>query len=212
MTSVGLLFVGAALLLNGLVFLGHLEGKDVAVFNVFIGALQLAIPFYVLATASTADEILGVAGVFLFGFTYLYVGIVNLAGLRGVGVGWYSLWVAILTVGFGLVSIVRFDDWATGLLWFQWTALWTLFFATLGLGAERLNRVTGWFTIVAAFTTATVPGFLQLLGVWGDVPGWAIGVSIVATLAVLVPLIPRGGAAGSTRSPTATGGVTPSLP
>lgn len=191
MTSVGLLFVGAALLLNGLVFIGRIEAKDVAVFNVFIGALQIAIPFYVLATASTPDEILGVAGVFLFGFTSLYVGIVNLAGLRGVGSGWYALWVAILTVGFGLVSIVRFDDWATGLLWFQWTVLWGLFFAVLGLGAERLTVITGWFTIVAAFTTATVPGFLQLPGTWNDVPGWAVGASVVATLVVLAPLALR---------------------
>ena len=106
MSSVGLLFVGAVLFMNGLLFLGKADAKGVAVFNLFVGALQTAIPFYLIATAHTPNEVLSAAGIFLFGFTYLYVGIVNLAGFKSDGIGWYSLWVAALATGFGLTTIL----------------------------------------------------------------------------------------------------------
>lgn len=115
MASVGLLFVGAVLFVNGLLFLGRIDPKGAAVFNLFVGGLQVAVPFYLIATATsannaaTANDILATAGIFLFGFTYLYVGIVNLAGFKAVGIGWYSLWVAMLhhtKAGAGLQEVV----------------------------------------------------------------------------------------------------------
>jgi len=98
MSSVGLLFVGAALFVNGLLFLGQVDAKTAGVFNLFVGALQTAIPFYLIATASNPDQILAAAGVFMFGFTYLYVGINNLAGYEGNGLGWYSAWVSLMSL------------------------------------------------------------------------------------------------------------------
>jgi hypothetical protein len=137
---VGLLFVGAVLFLNGLLFLGKADAKVVAVFNLFVGVLQTAIPFYLIATAKGPEEILGAAGIFLFGFTYLYVGIVNLAGLSSDGIGWYSLWVAVMATGFGLTNILRFHDTPTGLLWLQWAVLWGLFWVVLALGGCQPGR------------------------------------------------------------------------
>jgi hypothetical protein len=191
MSSVGLTFVGAVLFVNGLLFLGKIDAKSAGVFNLFVGALQTAIPFYLIATADTPDEILGAAGIFLFGFTYLYVGICNLAGYEGVGLGWYSAWVAIMAVGFGVTNIVRFDDAPTGLLWLQWAVLWGLFWVVLALGQTRFTAVAGWLTLILSFTTCTIPGFLLLLGEWGNVPTWAVLASIVATAVVLVPVALR---------------------
>jgi hypothetical protein len=191
MSSVGLTFVGAVLFVNGLLFLGKIDAKSAGVFNLFVGALQTAIPFYLIATADTPDEILGAAGIFLFGFTYLYVGICNLAGYEGVGLGWYSAWVAIMAIGFGVTNIVRFDDAPTGLLWLQWAVLWGLFWVVLALGQTRFTAVAGWLTLILSFTTCTIPGFLLLLGEWGDVPTWAVLASIVATAVVLVPVALR---------------------
>ncbi|MCW2773154.1 MAG: transporter [Nocardioides sp.] len=191
MSSVGLTFVGAVLFVNGLLFLGKIDAKSAGVFNLFVGALQTAIPFYLIATADTPDEILGAAGIFLFGFTYLYVGICNLAGYEGVGLGWYSAWVAIMAVGFGVTNIVRFDDAPTGLLWLQWAVLWGLFWIVLALGQTRFTAVAGWLTLILSFTTCTIPGFLLLLGEWGNVPTWAVLASIVATAVVLVPVALR---------------------
>src|SRR3984885_14563946 len=186
MSSVGLLFVGAVLFLNGLLFLGKADAKGVAVFNLFVGALQTAIPFYLIATAKGPEEILGAAGIFLFGFTYLYVGIVNLAGLNSGGIGWYSLWVAVMATGFGLTNILRFHDTPTGLLWLQWAVLWGLFWVVLALGVERLTAVAGWLTLILSLTTCTIPGFLLLLGDWGKIPTWAVVASIVATAVAVI--------------------------
>ena len=132
------------------------------------------------------NDILSAAGIFLFGFTYLYVGIVNLAGFKADGIGWYSLWVAALAAGFGLTTILRFHDTPTGLLWLQWSALWGLFFVVLALGVERLTAVAGWFTLILSLTTCTIPGFLLLLGDWGKVPTWAVVASVVATAVAVI--------------------------
>jgi hypothetical protein len=197
MSSVGLLFVGAVLFLNGLLFLGKADAKGVAVFNLFVGVLQTAIPFYLIATAKGPEEILGAAGIFLFGFTYLYVGIVNLAGLNSGGIGWYSLWVAVMATGFGLTNILRFHDTPTGLLWLQWAVLWGLFWVVLALGIERLTALAGWLTLILSVTTCSIPGFLLLLGEWGRVPTWAVLASIVVVAVVLTPVALRSSPAAS---------------
>ena len=68
--TVGLLFVGAVLFLNALVSLGRVDARSAAPFNLFVGALQVVIPFYLIATADSADDVLLTSAVFAFGFTY----------------------------------------------------------------------------------------------------------------------------------------------
>jgi hypothetical protein len=188
MADVGLMFVGAVLFVNGLLLLGKVDPKGAATFNLFVGALQTAIPFYLIATAPTASDILLDSGIFLFGFTYLYVGISNLAGQAPVGLGWYSAWVAVMAAAFGITNIVRFHDPTIGLLWLQWSVLWALFWLVLGLGVTRLTPLTGWLTLILSFTTCTIPGYLLLLGEWGRVPTWLVLLVIAATVAVLLPV------------------------
>jgi putative amide transporter protein len=191
MASVGLMFVGAVLFINGLLLLGKVDAKGAAVFNLFVGALQTAIPFYLIATAKTTDEILLASGIFLFGFTYLYVGISNLADQEPVGLGWYSAWVALMASAFGVTEIIKFDEPTIGLLWLQWSVLWGLFWLVLGLGIERLTALTGWLTLILAFTTCTIPGYLLLLGEWDRVPTWGVLATIAATVLALVPVARR---------------------
>jgi hypothetical protein len=182
------MFVGAVLFVNGLLLLGKIDGKGAGVFNLFVGALQVAVPFYLIATAPTTDGILLDSGIFLFGFTYLYVGISNLAGFEAVGIGWYSAWVAIMATAFGITNIVKFHDPTIGLLWLQWAVLWGLFWVVLGLGVSRLTPLTGWLTLILSFTTCTIPGYLLLMGEWGHVHTWLVLVVIAATLVALVPV------------------------
>jgi putative amide transporter protein len=197
MSDVGLMFVGAVLFINGLLLLGKIDNKGAAVFNLFVGALQVAVPFYLIATAPNTSDILLDSGIFLFGFTYLYVGISNLAGHEPVGLGWYSAWVAIMATAFGITNIVKFHDPTIGLLWLQWAVLWGLFWLVLGLGITRLTPLTGWLTLILSFTTCTIPGYLLLLGEWGHVHTWLSLVVIAATVVVLVPI-----ALQSLRKPT----------
>jgi len=188
MSDVGLMFVGAVLFINGLLLLGKIDGKGAAVFNLFVGALQVAVPFYLIATAPSTSDILLDSGIFLFGFTYLYVGISNLAGHSPVGLGWYSAWVAIMAAAFGITNIVKFHDPTIGLLWLQWAVLWGLFWLVLGLGIARLTPLTGWLTLILSFTTCTIPGYLLLMGEWGHIHTWLVLVVIAATLVALVPV------------------------
>ena len=82
MGSVGLLYVGAVLILNGVMLLGYVEARSAAPLNLFVGALQVVTPTYLIFTSGgDATTILGASGIYLFGFTYLYVGINLLAGL-----------------------------------------------------------------------------------------------------------------------------------
>ena len=191
MSDVGLMFVGAVLFVNGLLFLGKIDAKGAAVFNLFVGALQVAVPFYLITTAPNTSDILLDSGIFLFGFTYLYVGISNLAGQPATGLGWYSAWVAIMATAFGITNIVKFSDPTIGLLWLQWAVLWALFFVVLALGKDRLTPLTGWLTLILSFTTCTIPGYLLLLGEWGHVGTWLVLVVIAATALALVPVARR---------------------
>src|SRR5215204_2808331 len=50
------------------------------------------VPFYIIATMDDPAVILNASGIFLFGFTYLYVGVTNVGGFDTSELGWYCLW------------------------------------------------------------------------------------------------------------------------
>lgn len=191
MGNVGLLYVGAVLMVNGVMLLGAVPPRSAAVFNLFVGALQCVTPtVLIIQAAGDADAILAASGLYLFGFTYLYVGIVNLAGLEPEGVGWFSLFVACAAVVYSGISFWRSDDPVFGVIWLAWAFLWTLFFLLLGLGKEHLTRFTGWAVVLLSQPTCTVPAFLAMTG--GYEPSAAnagitaaVCVALVALAAVL---------------------------
>jgi len=195
MAAVGLLFVGGVLFVNAIMLLGKADPKSVGTFNIFVGALQVVVPFYLIATAKAPDDILLTAGIFLFGFTYLYVGITNLAGHESLGLGWYCLWVVFMAIAFSLINFVKFGDVKFGIIWLHWAALWALFWLVLAMGRERLTPFTGWVTLVMSFTTCTFPALLILLGAWDPLAaGVVIGVTIaeVVLFAAIAPRTTRG--------------------
>jgi uncharacterized membrane protein len=161
--AVGLLYVGAVLFVNAVMLLGKAEPRSVGIFNLFVGALQVAVPFYIIATASDPDVILNASGIFLFGFTYLYVGITNLWGFDSSGLGWYCLWVAIIAIVYSLLNFFHFGDPIFGVIWLAWSFLWALFFILLALKRE-ISRFTGWVTMVVAWTTCVIPAYLLMTG------------------------------------------------
>ena len=194
MTSVGLLFVGAVLFLNGAWFLGAISQREVAVFNLFVGALQVVIPTLAIAFGRTdIDTVFNAGGSYLFGFTYLYVGINNLVRNDGRGLGWYSAFVAAMAIVFGVVAIDH--DPAFAVIWFVWAAMWTLFFLTLALGVPGLDAFTGWFIFLGGPLTCTVPALLIWRGHWPTSPQagvWAvvIAATLIAVSAAASRLLP----------------------
>jgi hypothetical protein len=208
MGLVGLLYVGAVLFINGLLLIGVVEGRAAAPINLFVGALQVVTPTYLIFTANGPAAILAASGLYLFGFTYLYVGIGLLADLDSTGVGWFSLFVAITAVGYSYVNFAIVGDPAFGVIWLYWAFLWALFFVLLGLKHDWIGAYTGWVTIIQAWVTAAIPAFLLLTNLWAYGDAIAIGLAVggVVVFGALYAFIhPRApGAPAATPTPTAS--------
>ncbi|MFN6545853.1 AmiS/UreI family transporter [Mycolicibacterium nivoides] len=188
MGNVGLLYVGAVLFVNGLMLLDVVPARSAAVLNLFVGALQCVLPTVMLVMAAgDPAATLAASGLYLFGFTYLYVGIVNLAGLEPEGIGWFSLFVAGGAVVYSALSFTVVNDPVFGVIWLAWAALWLLFFLVLGLHRDRLARFTGWSVVLLSQPTCTLPAFLMLSGNYHTSPGiaaiWAVGLAALVFVA-----------------------------
>src|SRR6478672_2730116 len=190
MGAVGLLYVGAVLIINGLMLLGYVEARAAAPLNLFVGSLQVLTPTYLIFTArGDTTAILAASGIYLFGFTYLYVGINLLGGLDGTGLGWFSAFVAVAAVVYAGLNFFYFTprDPGFGAIWLYWAALWALFWVVLGLKREAWTRYTGAVAIVAGVVTAAIPAFLLLTGKWtAHVNRWAVILAIVEVVSLLV--------------------------
>lgn len=197
MPTLAFFFVGSVLLVNGLVILGRVDARSAAPLNVLIGtivtgiAIRTAIQAGDLSDPQAFDTVMRSAGSLLFGLTYLYVGIGNFANLSGRGLGWYCGWATGASIFIGLVHYLRLDDPRAGMLWVLWAFLFAAFFVTAGLGRRRYESATGWFTVLAACLTITVPGALMLLGTWDDLPAAAVTAAGLVLIAVFVPLVLR---------------------
>lgn len=194
MASVGLLYVGAVLFLNGLMLLDVVDTRAAAVFNLFVGGLQVITPTYLIIAANGNPQAIALAsGIYLFGFTYLYVGIGLLMGLDGTGIGYFSLFVAIAALGYSWASFRVFNDQPFGVIWLYWSFLWALFWVVLGLGQTRYTRYTGWVAAIEGWVTAAIPAFLTLTGNWREptITAWALAIFGVVVFAALFPMTTR---------------------
>lgn len=190
MTNVGLLYVGAVLFINGLMLIGLVPGKSAAILNFFVGAMQVVFPtIVILQAAGDIPTILAASGLYLFGFTYLYVGFNQVFGLPGEGLGWFSLFVTICAVVFAILQFTTVGDPVFGVIWLLWAILWFLFFLLLGLNMEHLTIFTGWFTAIVAHVTGTIPALFLLTGKFEPTAGaawWAAAGGVVSVLVAIV--------------------------
>ncbi|MGV3467049.1 MAG: AmiS/UreI family transporter [Heyndrickxia sp.] len=166
MGDIGLLLSGATLFLNSLMLFGKADHKSVGVFNLFVGLLQVIIPFYLIMQSDQQHwTIFNLACVFLFGLTYLFVGITNLTGYSGNGLGWFSLWVSIIGVVYMAVYLIHFHDIVNALTWGMWAYLWLLFFLSMAMN-KKIDIYVGKVAFVQSWVTLTIPSLLSLMGVW----------------------------------------------
>lgn len=192
MSSVGLIYVGIVLVANGLMLLGRVTATEVAPLNLFVGALQVVTPTYLIFVAGgDPAAIFAASGIYLFGFTYLWVGINCYTGHSNRGFGWFALLVALCTIVYAADSFAGPSDYGFGVVWLMWGVLWFLFFLVLGLGFDALGPPTGVYTVVTGAVTAVV-AFLSLMGGWtGDLaPALVIAVVAAIALVAAVPAAP----------------------
>lgn len=168
MGFVGLFLSGAVLFLNSMMLLGKAEAKSVGVLNIFVGIIQIFIPSYLLIVSSQTNwDLYHNASIFLFGLTYLYVGVISLKGLEGNGLGWFSLWVAIVAVVYAMTSIIHFNDVVNALTWAMWAFLWFLFFLSNAL-KKNIDSYIGIVAFIQSWVTLTIPAMLYFLGIWNS--------------------------------------------
>ena len=186
MSNVGLLYVGAVLFINGLMLIGKVPGKSGALMNLFVGGMQSIFPTIIIAQANEDPAVIfGASGLYLFAFTYLYVGINQLYDLPGDGLGWFSLFVAFCAIVFGTVLAVQFQDPVTAVMWYLWAVLWFMFFLVLGLHMDNLTIATGWFTLSVAHISATIPALLLLTGAFESTVTNALWMAVAGLLALV---------------------------
>lgn len=184
MGNVGLLLVGVVLFVNGLVSIGVVAPRSAAPLNLFVGAAQVIFPTLVLVQAGgDAGIVNGTWPSLLFGFTYLWFGLIQIYDLEPQGFGWYSAFVAAIAA-FHAVKNIGTDP-VFAVIWATWAIMWTLFFVLLGLGISRsrsfdLGHFTGWVLILLGIPTCTLPAIFLLNGAWTVSP-----VAGVAALAIL---------------------------
>ena len=156
---------------NGVMLLGWIDAKSAAPLNVFVGILQVVTPTYLIFTADgDLNQILGASGLYLFGFTYLYVAFNLFFDLDGSGLGYFSGFVAACAVVYAGLNFWMdgFGDNAFGVIWLYWAFLWGLFFVVLGLGRDHLGRWVGAVTAIQGIVTGAIPAFLLLTDRWTD--------------------------------------------
>jgi len=178
--------VGAVLFLNGLMLLGKVEPRATGIFNLFVGALQVVTPtVLIISNPTDTATVLGASGIYLFGFTYLYVGINLLGGFDTTGVGYFSLFVAIMALGYSYANFRILGDPAFGVIWLYWSFLWALFFVLLGLKQTQITRYTGWVTAIEGWITAAIPAFLILSGFWENTNLFAVVLAVFGVVAFI---------------------------
>ncbi|MDV3129536.1 transporter [Mycobacterium sp. 21AC1] len=181
MSNVGLFYVGAVLIINGIMLLGRITPRAAAPMNLFVGGMQVVIPTILLTTADGDPTVIaGASGLYLFGFTYLWVGINAVTDWPPEGLGWFSLFVAVAALGYAA------HTWGEGgrifvVIWLSWSVLWLLFFLVLGLGRTELTQFTGAVAVTEGVLTAAVPAGLTLAGLWSDS---AVAALVAAVLGV----------------------------
>lgn len=165
MNYVGMFLSGAVLFLNSLTLLGKANTKSVAFLNIIVGALQIIFPIYLIAISNQTNwDFYNNAAIFLFGLTFLYVGATALMNLEGNGLGWFSLWVAIIAIVYTGTSFIHFHDIVSGLNWAMWAILWLLFFI-INTTNKKIHSYVGIVAMIQSWVTLTIPAILFFLGV-----------------------------------------------
>ncbi|WP_124713106.1 AmiS/UreI family transporter [Mycolicibacterium nivoides] len=201
MGNIGLLLVGVVLFVNGLVSIGIVEPRGAAPLNLFVGTAQVVLPTLVLVQAGGDLGIVNATWPsYLFGFTYLWFGFIQIFDIDTRGFGWYSSFVAAVAAYYAIKSVGT--DPVFAVIWASWAIMWSLFFVLLGLGVTKAGRIdlghfTGWFLVLLGVPTCTVPAILLLNGVWPtSVAAGSVALVVLLAATALSVALSRRAAAG----------------
>ncbi|MFB2571074.1 AmiS/UreI family transporter [Micrococcus sp. IITD107] len=178
MALVAFVFVGAVLLINGLVLLGFVPPRSSVPINLLVGlalagtALQIILTTDALGPelSAASSSLWSAAGFMLFSFTYLTVAVNTLTGGEGSALGWYCLWAAAISAVITLVQLLVLQDPHLAVLWGAWAILFAAFFLAQATPWAWSQRPAGALAVMQSVTTATIPALLDLAGWWRQAP------------------------------------------
>jgi len=162
--GIALLFVGIALVSNGVCVLGKVDGKSMAAMNLITAFVIIAGNLIALARAGALTDFQNVASGFLFGFTYLFIAANNLFRLDLRPFGWFSLFVAVYAVTMCIFAATA-GNVKFALLWGAWAVLWLEGFLELGLRL-KMGKVFPYLSIAEGVFAAFIPSVLMLTDKW----------------------------------------------
>lgn len=164
--GMGLLFVGAVLVVNGIWLLGRADNRDTAILNFFTGALTFLIAIWWAFGGDASDGTpFNAAGTLLFSFTYLWVGrnaYANQEDQRSLG--WYCIIVTAVTIPTGWI-VLQTGDVGLAALWWIWGVLWAAFWLLLGIERGEYTTPVAWYTVVVGILTGA-SGYLMAASMW----------------------------------------------
>jgi len=168
--GVGLLYVGAVLLLNGIGRIKKYSLKSLSIMNFFTGGLYVLITCINLAfdvfREQQIDSFYNVATGMLFGFTYLFVGVTDWLDLDGGPLAWYSLFVGINTIPCSYIAYQQ-GDIRFCVIWLAWGFLWFLNFIEGAVSNIKLpSKLVPVVSILVGVFTCWIPGFMLLANWW----------------------------------------------
>jgi hypothetical protein len=146
---------------------GKVAPKETGIMNTVVGFIIVGLALFDIVTNSLGDITYWAAvQMCLFGFTYVQLGVNNLAGNDSRGLGWYCLFVTCVTP---LLSYQSYQagDMRLAVLWPIWGALWFLFFPILSLGkAEKWMPWFRWVAGISVCATLLIPSVMMMNGWW----------------------------------------------
>lgn len=171
LTGVSLVYVGAVLFINGLWLLDKLDRKEVIFVDSFVGLISFLIAFHlVFSEHADAKTIEAGAYTFLFSCTYLWVAFNQYMQNDGRGLGWFCLFVSIITVPVTISLFIKANSvWEVwfSFCWGSWGILWFVYFINL-VFLQINKKYVGMLTLVTSIISAWIPGYLLISGVLGQ--------------------------------------------
>lgn len=163
--GMGLLFVGAVLVVNGIWLLGRASAQDTAILNFFVGGLTLLVALWWAFGEGAEGNPFNAAGTLLFAFTYLWVGANAYGGVDDQrALGWYCILVTLVTIPTGYL-VWQIGDIGLAILWWIWGILWATFWILLGLERDEYTVPIAWYSAAVGIVTG-VSGYIMAAGMW----------------------------------------------
>lgn len=163
MVQISLVFVGAALILNGIAPLLKLQKKTLVMFNALVGGMIIIFNLYGAMTNSDPKKFAEYLGGLLFGFTNILIAFDLAYNLDKKIMGIYSLFSTIVAV---CLAFFYFSEAKTllAVMWLIWMTIWLAAFVGGALTPKAMPFVYGFYIAHGLFSTFMV-GMLMIAGI-----------------------------------------------